>query len=479
MICYNYHTDFTLRVKSSPEMPPRDESFTLRVSCVAEHYDYHSDEVGFTGDCYEIPCSAEDFSSPGELTVAWEDSEGTMHPAILVVGRAFVGEPRELKQEQDNVLTKELQAQIDIMSGQIDALSSSLEDKTEQVDALTARVGELSTELAGRMTGEEWLDAADHGLIVRDFIEKNIRRDHISSLDHDGLKVYSIYGWTNTAVADLYDHPYAKPWILPTVRLPEPAEGEEYTLAYIFSGCRHLLHIAPMEVPGPALARVFQNCTELKKAPRWDTSRVTNFDGSFFNCGIEEYPSHWDFSHGVDLHSLFQEAKRITEIPDAEFPEATTLSQFCWSNPALRRIGVIKAPKNKSLYMNGEGFPNLEYVGELDYSILNPDDAHSGHMTQFDLRSQTHVPKLRYMRIINLGMSALSHYWLVARNWGEGSEENRQSLVDTLLTCSFDRAAAGMPVGTIHLASQTIARLTDEEKAAITAKGYTITTQTS
>ena len=28
-------------------------------------------------------------------------------------------------------------------------------------------------------------------------------------------------------------------------------------------------------------------------------------------------------------------------------------------------------------------------------------------------------------------------------SWGAGSEENRQSLVDSLLTYSFDRAAAG------------------------------------
>jgi hypothetical protein len=83
--------------------------------------------------------------------------------------------------------------------------------------------------------------------------------------------------------------------------------------------------------------------------------------------------------------------------------------------------------------------------------------------------------KLTYMLIKNIGKSSLTTYDLSgAAPWGTGSDENRQSLVDSLLTYSYDRAANGMESATIQLSSTSKALLTDAELAAITAKGYTI-----
>lgn len=59
-------------------------------------------------------------------------------------------------------------------------------------------------------------------------------------------------------------------------------------------------------------------------------------------------------------------------------------------------------------------------------------------------------------------------------NWGEGSEENRQSLIDTLITYSFDRVTAGYSSATIQLRANVKALLTEDEITQITNKGYTI-----
>lgn len=87
---------------------------------------------------------------------------------------------------------------------------------------------------------------------------------------------------------------------------------------------------------------------------------------------------------------------------------------------------------------------------------------------------------LRYMLMKGLGTKSTatsSKYWQLEslRLWGEGSEENRRSLVDSLLTYSFDRAAAGYSAYTITLHPDTLSLLTQGELAAIAAKGYTIT----
>ncbi len=86
-------------------------------------------------------------------------------------------------------------------------------------------------------------------------------------------------------------------------------------------------------------------------------------------------------------------------------------------------------------------------------------------------------PSCKYIRLINLGQCEEGTvYWLNGvKNWGADSDENRQSLIDSLITNSFDRTSAGYVTATLHLDNDVVARLTDEEKAAIIAKGYTIT----
>ena len=48
------------------------------------------------------------------------------------------------------------------------------------------------------------------------------------------------------------------------------------------------------------------------------------------------------------------------------------------------------------------------------------------------------------------------------------------TVVTSLVTKSYDRATAGLKTMTLKLSTNTKAALTDEQKAAITAKGYTI-----
>lgn len=86
--------------------------------------------------------------------------------------------------------------------------------------------------------------------------------------------------------------------------------------------------------------------------------------------------------------------------------------------------------------------------------------------------------KLSVMTLKNFGTQSsidLRGYVFGQTKWGQGSDEARQSLVDSLLTYSFDRATAGYASLTVQLPSASLALLTDTKKAAIAAKGYTLT----
>ena len=101
---------------------------------------------------------------------------------------------------------------------------------------------------------------------------------------------------------------------------------------------------------------------------------------------------------------------------------------------------------------------------------------------QLDTSSATDMSNLFYncsalvfALLKNIGKSTLKTFnFSGATNWGTESDENRQSLIDSLITYSYDRATAGLSTATILLSANTKALLTDEEIAQITAKGFTI-----
>ena len=90
--------------------------------------------------------------------------------------------------------------------------------------------------------------------------------------------------------------------------------------------------------------------------------------------------------------------------------------------------------------------------------------------------------KLRYalLKDFGTGSGCTSASFTNWPNWGKEDETvplsagARQSLVDTFITYSYDRATAGYSTCTVTLHSNTKALLTEDEIAQITAKGYTL-----
>lgn len=178
----------------------------------------------------------------------------------------------------------------------------------------------------------------------------------------------------------------------------------------------------------------------------------------------------------VNLCGLFF-ITRVSALPKLEFNNVSDLSYFlAWSEKAPKVIPDMSMWTGVTTFNWFLGaYDNLsaERIEGLDFSSVKSADFFI--ITQ---RSPYYFPNLRYIRIINLGKGSCATYdFTHARYWGEDTPEHpdaRKSLVDTLLTDSYDRAAAAMSPITVRLHSLAKNRLTTEERAAITAKGITL-----
>lgn len=179
----------------------------------------------------------------------------------------------------------------------------------------------------------------------------------------------------------------------------------------------------------------------------------------FLNCkGLAGLPFGGDFSWATEVWFLFDGCLSLTNIGDLDISSATSSVGFFQSCLNLETAGTV------TLYGKSEPFQ----VGDNFIDIQD---------------KRTPPAKLRQITFRNLGnvINSSSATSAVAINinypaWGSVDEAARQSLVDSLRTYSIDRAAKGWGVCRLGLPAAVIARLTNEEKAAITAKGYSLVT---
>ena len=209
---------------------------------------------------------------------------------------------------------------------------------------------------------------------------------------------------------------------------------------YMFRGCGKLILVPHMDMRNTtAIHSMFYQCYDLLRASITLSGDVTIWY-AFYGCSrLTEVDLEGDF-YPTNMQGTFQGCSALTAIPQLDTSKVTNMLYFIPYCYSLTRV---------------EG---------LDFSSVTT-------LTNW----AQYTEHVAYMRIKNLGKSSLTTYpisWVSA--WGADSEENRQTLVDSLLTDSYDRAANGMATATIQLHANAKARLTDEEIAAITAKGYTI-----
>lgn len=199
------------------------------------------------------------------------------------------------------------------------------------------------------------------------------------------------------------------------------------------------------------MADMFYYCKQLSKLDlsSFNTSNVTNMYQMFYEISLNYSDldiSNFDTSKVTDMNSMFA----YSHLKSLKLPE-----------------GFGKNCANMSSMFFYTQINDLK-IENIDWSS----------MTSYPSNFLYMVSRVRYLVIKNLGKATNAEVFNMSddslQDWGDYSEENKQSLIDTLVTYSYDRAASGLPVCTINLHPKTFRRLTDEHIAQITAKGYTI-----
>ena len=207
-----------------------------------------------------------------------------------------------------------------------------------------------------------------------------------------------------------------------------------------------------------------------------DTSRLTTMFNLFRNCNnvTSLDLSGWNTSKVTNMNSMFLNCNNLTSLDLSGFDTSNVTNilymfQYCHS-----LISLNVRNWNTSLITSISGVfqncMNLESLNLSDWDITSV----TSMTNTFSI-----CTNMREFNLNNIGVNSTlsSVYFNDFDYWGINNEKYpnaRQSLVNTLLTNSYDRASAGYSSCRISLNKNVKNLLTDDEIAAITAKGFTI-----
>ena len=216
-------------------------------------------------------------------------------------------------------------------------------------------------------------------------------------------------------------------------------------------------------------------------------------DGSYNDFITYIHIPHIDIrSQGRDMSSMFAYCSGLTSLDLSGFDTSAVTSMsrmfaFCSGLTSLNLSGLnTSAVTNMlSMFYNCSGLTSLNLSGfdtsavtNMEMMFNNCSKLTSLNLSSFDTSA---VTSMDYMFAYCSNLTSL----ILGPNFLKTSKYNyvdfsyctkwtNDTVVTSLVTNSYDRATAGLKTMTLKLSTNTKAALTDEQKAAITAKGYTI-----
>ena len=249
-------------------------------------------------------------------------------------------------------------------------------------------------------------------------------------------------------------------------------EGFEPThTAYMLSGCRNLEDVPWFDTSKITNASyMFSGCRKLKRIPNCDFSSCTgsNYPSFSYCYELEEFGGDLILSKCTSVHgNMFSDVS--CPIPNMYIEAATSLGELLRYYTGTT-VGNIISPKATNISLGMTKFSTkVETIGTIDASAATG-------ITMFSDYLSDKCPSIKNLGgFINYGMKSNATS-ITSSNAGLLPCNNltHTSLMN-IINNLYDRATAGYSVLTIKFHPDALARLSDDDIAIATSKGWTIT----
>ena len=218
--------------------------------------------------------------------------------------------------------------------------------------------------------------------------------------------------------------------------IPQMNTSKVTNMAYIFRGCSSLRSISQMNTSKVTnMSRMFDQCSSLQSVPQMDTSKVTNMTYMFSGCSSLQSIPQLDTSSATSMNYMFQNCSNLQSVPQLDTSSVTSMNNML------------------------DGCSKLKAIPLLDAGSI------TSTTTPFGFGSFSNLTDLGGFK--NLKVSWSSNFLDRAP---KATVESLMNVINNL----YDLTANGLSGQTVKFGKTNLEKLTDEQKAVATNKGWTL-----
>ena len=334
-----------------------------------------------------------------------------------------------------------------------------------ETDTLSTLAHKVSTITAGG-SGGSGFDFTQIG--YSDELNSELNSDINSDIAYS-KSLLDAWNPSNTMAYQLY-YNYTK-----LVYAPNIDTSNVNDMGYMFSNCSSLKTVPLFNTSNVnSMSYMFYDCKSLTSVPLFNTSNVNSMSYMFYYCESLTSVPLFNTSNVNDMSYMFFYCESLTSVPLFDTSNVTNMGymlQFCSSLTSIPEMDTSNVTNFKSMFYS---CPSLTTIEGISFKSFSDSTMDKNYLVGYGKNSSI---RKAVFKDIGYQSNAVQFNTSGIENWGVNTDEiqdARQSLIDSLITYSFDRATAGYPTCTITLSTNTKALLTQDEIAQIEAKGFTI-----
>lgn len=341
-------------------------------------------------------------------------------------------------------------ARIDTLGNFLIDIANAIRDKKGTTDTITP--ANFDTEIANIETGVDIYDYFDKtpSTYGSYFVNHTIKQ--IPELDTSGANTFA-YAFTQCSQIKT---------------LPFIDTSNATSFRQMFSMCSNLKTIPALDFSkGTSFNAMFGSCSSLVEVPEMNTGKGTDFNSMFYGCTSLTTVPAIDTSSGTDLSGLFFQCTSLPTIPELNTSKTTAFYGIFYSCASITEIPNIDTSAGTDFYIMFQGCTNLETVPQLDMSK----SVRNTNMFK-DCTNLTN-----FGGCLNLGKgyltTASSNYANYTLDLSSCTKLTHESLMN-VINGLYDIASIEVQPQQLILGSENLEKLTEEEIAIATDKGWTV-----
>ena len=283
------------------------------------------------------------------------------------------------------------------------------------------------------------------------------------------------------------------------------------SLSNAFDWCANLQTIPPINTENVTnMYSTFRGCLLLQYIPHLNTENVTDMESTFNECKSIQYIPHLNTENVTKMYCTFRKCINLKTIPHLNTENVTNMGSMFQDCQLLTTIPLLKTSKVSNMGYIFDNCINLDNVPLLDTSnVTTLQDAFSGciKLTTIPQFNTSKVTNVEYMfsncnqlislplldfssvqyinyffgfsnmtNLINLGgFKDLKVDWKGSGCLSYAPNLTKESVLNVINNLYDFRANGETTTRTIKFHKNSLALLSDDEKAIATAKGWVLT----